>query len=55
MKPVNIKETRQKEVRRLQHRQWDLWKQQRELGYIELKHPIRHGWYKEIIITQKEN
>lgn len=53
MKPVNIKETRQKEVRRLQQRQWGIWKLQRELGYIELKQPIRHGWYKEIIITQK--
>ncbi|MEP5339134.1 MAG: hypothetical protein ABJL44_01590 [Algibacter sp.] len=53
MKPVNIKKARQKEVRRLQHRQWEIWKLQRELGYIELKTPIRHGWYKEIIITQK--
>lgn len=53
MKPVNIKEERQKEVRRLKNRQWEIWKLQRDLGYIELKKPIRHGWYKEIIITEK--
>lgn len=53
MKPVNIKEERQKKVRRLQNRQWDIWKLQRELGYIELEKPIRHGWYKEIVITEK--
>ncbi|NQX84833.1 MAG: hypothetical protein HRT67_02830 [Flavobacteriaceae bacterium] len=23
------------------------------MGYIELKKPIRHGWFKEIIITHK--
>jgi hypothetical protein len=53
MKPVNIKESRQKEVRCLQHRQWEIRKLQHALGYIELKEPIRHGWYKEIIITEK--
>jgi hypothetical protein len=53
MKPINIKEQRLKEVRRLQNRQWDIWKLQRELGYIEIEKPIRHGWYKEIIITEK--
>jgi hypothetical protein len=53
MKPINIKEQRLKEVRRLQNRQWDIWKLQRELGYIKLKEPIRHGWYKEIIITER--
>ena len=53
MKPENIKGQRQKEVRRLLKRQRNIWKLQRELGYIELKEPIRHGWYKEIVI--KEN
>lgn len=52
MKPINIKETRQKEVRRLQKRQQDIYKQQRKLGFIKLEQPIRHGWYKEIIITE---
>jgi len=53
MKPVHIKEQRLKEIRRLQKRQWEIWKLQRELGYIELKKPIRHGWFKEIVITEK--
>ncbi|WP_034060521.1 hypothetical protein [Lacinutrix jangbogonensis] len=53
MKSINIKEQRQKEVRCLQKRQRDIWKLQRELGYIKLKTPIRHGWYKEIVITEK--
>ena len=53
MKPPHIKEQRQKEVRRLHNRQWEIWKLQRELGYIELDKPIRHGWYKEIVITRK--
>ncbi|WP_179317260.1 hypothetical protein [Winogradskyella undariae] len=53
MKPINIKEQRLKEVRRLQNRQWEIWKLQRELGCIKLKEPIRHGWYKEIVITER--
>ena len=53
MKPPHIKEQRQKEVRRLINRQWEIWKLLRELGYIELEKPVRHGWYKEIIITRK--
>ena len=55
MKPVHIKELRLKEIRRLQKRQWEIWKLQRELGYIELEKPIRHGWFKEIVITEKAN
>ncbi|BAO75730.1 hypothetical protein [Winogradskyella sp. PG-2] len=53
MKPQHIKEQRQKEVRRLINRQWEICQQQRALGYIELNEPIRHGWYKEIVITEK--
>lgn len=53
MKPVNIKEQRQKEVRRLLKRQREIWKLQRELGFIKLEKPIRHGWFKEIVITQR--
>ena len=53
MKPPHIKEQRQREVRRLLNRQWEICKLQRKLGYIELEKPIRHGWYKEIIITEK--
>ena len=53
MKPVNIKTTRQKEVRRLRKRQCEIRTLNRDLDYIELDKPIRHGWYKEIIITEK--
>lgn len=53
MKPPHIKKQRQREVRRLLNRQWEIYKLQRNLGYIELEKPIRHGWYKEIIITEK--
>lgn len=53
MKPPHIKKQRQREVRRLLNRQWEICKLQRALGYIELAKPIRHGWYKEIVITEK--
>lgn len=52
MKPLNVKETRQKEVQKLLKRQRNIWKLMRELGYFKLKNPIRHGWYKEIVITE---
>jgi hypothetical protein len=53
MKPVHIKEARQKEVRRLLRRQWEISKHLRNLGLIKLEKPIRHGWFKEIIITHR--
>ncbi len=53
MKPVNIKEQRKKEVRRLLKRQREIWKLQRDLGFIKLEKPIRHGWFKEIVITHR--
>ncbi|MDH7913813.1 hypothetical protein [Winogradskyella sp. SYSU M77433] len=53
MKPPHIKEKRQKEVRHLINRTWEIYLLIRELGYIELEKPIRHGWYKEIVITRK--
>ncbi|WP_047548966.1 hypothetical protein [Psychroserpens sp. Hel_I_66] len=53
MKPVNIKKQREKEVRHLLERQWEIWDLERELGFIKLERPIRHGWYKEIVITHK--
>ncbi len=53
MKPAHIKCQRLKEVRRIQHRQWEIWKEQRALGYTKLKIPIRHGWYKEFVITKR--
>lgn len=53
MKPKHIKEIREKDVRRIWKRRSEIWKEMRGLGYIELKKPIRHGWFKEIIITHK--
>lgn len=40
-------------MRRIWKRRSEVWKKMRGLGYIELKKPIRHGWFKEIIITHK--
>lgn len=40
-------------MRRIWKRRSEIRKEMRELGYIELKKPIRHGWFKEIIITHK--
>lgn len=53
MKPKHRKGQKEKEVRWLLKRQSEIWKLQRDLGYIKLKEPIRHGWYKEIVITEK--
>lgn len=51
MKPVHIKERRRKEIRQVWLDIRANWKKQRALGYKKLTQPIRHGWYKEIIIT----
>lgn len=53
MKPVHTKSLRQKEVRLIRKRQRQIWKEKSELGLIELKKPIRHGWFKEIEITHR--
>ncbi|TYA78601.1 hypothetical protein [Seonamhaeicola marinus] len=53
MKPKHIKEQRQKEVRRIWNRRYEIWNEMRALGYIKLDKPIRHGWFKEIVITHK--
>ncbi|CAM1367931.1 hypothetical protein [Tenacibaculum xiamenense] len=52
MKPEHKKSARLREVRGIRKRQREIWKQQNDLGYIKLKKPVRHGWFKEIIITQ---
>ena len=48
-----IHEIREKEVRAIHKRQCEIGKEQRALGYIKLEKPVRHGWYKEIVITSK--
>ncbi len=53
MKPAHIKCQRLKEVRRIQHRQWEIWQAKRALGYTKLDIPIRDGWYKELVITKR--
>ncbi|WP_405205218.1 hypothetical protein [Aquimarina sp. LLG6339-5] len=52
MKPAHIKSQRQKEIRRIQKRQRKICEEQRNLGYIKLEKPIRHGWFKESVITK---
>ncbi|TPN86946.1 hypothetical protein [Aquimarina algicola] len=51
MKLANKKAQRQKEIRRIRKRRTQIWKAQKELGYIPLEKPIRHGWFKELVIT----
>ncbi len=53
MKPEHIKQQRQKAVRRLYKRRREIWKKMHDLGYIPLEKPVRHGWYKELVITAK--
>lgn len=53
MKPVSIKEIREKEVRRL-YKEWsEINRKKRNLGYIKLEKPIRHGWFKELVLLNK--
>ncbi|WP_108869204.1 hypothetical protein [Aquimarina aquimarini] len=51
MKPAHIKSQRQKEVRSIRKRQYQILLEQKALGYIKLEKPIRHGWFKELVIT----
>lgn len=53
MKPAPIKSQRLKEVRAIYKRVHKIYKLQRELGYRELENPIRHGWYKEIVLSRR--
>jgi hypothetical protein len=53
MKPAHIKCQRVKEVRRIYKRQREIWAKKRALGYTKLDIPIRHGWYKELVITKR--
>ncbi|WP_299898577.1 hypothetical protein [uncultured Aquimarina sp.] len=53
MRPAHIKGQRQKEVRSIKRRQRKIWAAQRNLGYIKLEKPIRHGWFKESVITKQ--
>lgn len=52
MRPAHIKEQRKKEVRRIWKEQRKLGEIQRNLPLIKLEKSIRHGWYKEIVLTE---
>ena len=52
MKPKHIKEQRLKAIRKNRNRQIEIGQEIRGLGYIKLKEPIRHGWFKEIVLTE---
>ena len=51
MRPENIKAQRQKEVRQIHKERSEIWDEIRKLPLIKLEKPIRHGWYKEIVLT----
>lgn len=53
MRPAHIKCQRLKEVRRIWKRQSEISQELRALGYRKLEVPIRHGWYKEFVVTKK--
>ncbi len=52
MKPAHIKEQRRKTVRNIRKRQRAIYQEIKELGYKKLEEPIRHGWFKEIVLTE---
>lgn len=52
MRPAHNKEQRQKELRRIEKEQRLLWEVKWNLPLIKLDKPIRHGWYKEIVLTK---
>lgn len=51
MKPKNRKELREKEIRKIHKRLDEISKEERNLELIKLDEPYRHGWFKELIIT----
>ena len=52
MRPAHIKELRQKEVRRIDKEHRAISNEIYDLPLIKLDKPIRHGWYKEIVLTE---
>lgn len=53
MKPISIKEIREKEVRRLHKERRKLINKYWELGYKKIEKPIRNGWFKELVLLDK--
>lgn len=52
MKPQHIKSRREKEIRSLEKERRQIWEAKIALGYAKLEKPIRHGWCKEIALTE---
>lgn len=52
MRPAHIKEQRQKEVRRIHKERRAISDEIYDLPLIKLDKPVRHGWYKEIVLTE---
>lgn len=52
MRPAQIQERREKEVRQNLKEQYKIRNKIRNLPLIKLEKPIRHGWYKEIVLTK---
>ena len=52
MRPANIKAQRQKKVRQIRKERQLISEKIYELPLIKLDKPIRHGWYKEIVLTE---
>ncbi len=52
MKPLHKRSKAEKEVLRIHKRLDQIRKEEQKLGYIKLEKPIRHGWFKELIITE---
>lgn len=50
MRALNSLELKKKELRALLNEQQRLWQAQANLGYIVLEKPIRHGWYKHLVL-----
>lgn len=53
MKPPHRKAKKEKEFRKILKRQRELIDAIHKLGFIKLEKPIRHGWFKEILITEE--
>jgi hypothetical protein len=52
VKTPNNKAKKEKEFHKILKRRRELFDAVYELGFIKLEEPIRHGWFKEIIITK---
>lgn len=51
MRPAHLKQRRAKEVRRILKRRNAIRNERIALGYAKLEKPVRHGWYKEFVLT----